>query len=125
MNFIEAVTELKEGRCRGIKLNSTFFNGDEFRVDLSERFSDDWELVNPVVQYEEVEVIRFLCSKCDTVYTDSCGCCNKPAIRLTGIIKREIKPKVKRRMLLKEANYPSIKTSMFPFESEVYAEWEE
>jgi len=72
MNFIEAVTELKEGRCRGIKRaewNNTVFvrkKGylyDEWdgcpaftRMDISNFTADDWLLVDPQPVMETVDL---------------------------------------------------------------------
>lgn len=71
MNFIEAVTALKEGRCEGIKRTgwytphlqidnsaATSFrwaDGGRNAFSLCDYLADDWQLVNERPQVEEVE----------------------------------------------------------------------
>ena len=121
MNFLQAVQALKEGKCGGIKLNSTFFNGDEFRVDLIELFSNNWELVNEVKQYEEVEVVRWL-SYDGNLFLKQI---TDEDIKLTGKIKREIKPKIKRRKEFLNAAELKHCSWNIPENAIIAVEWEE
>lgn len=144
MNFIEAVKELDEGRCEGIRLATSkrivFTKQDGYifpRASLCVMLRDDWELVNPKSIYEEVEVVKYLwITHCGTemlvndlnaVPMDS----KTKVIKLTGTIKTEIKPKVKRKLCLSE--YKSygggisvdIPIGKIPVIAEIFAEWEE
>lgn len=106
MNFIEAVTALKEGRCEfiqreslGIEIGTDKLDQIDTRLYLDSILAQDWKLVNPKPIYEEVEVERYLWVNGDKegIYKDlpflppACE-----IIKLTGTVKREVKPKVKK-----------------------------
>lgn len=129
MNFIEAVTELKGGRCEGIKrenwridkvlILSPHFGG-ELRFEAvafiniaNDILADDWQLVNPRPLTEEVEVVRWECIHCHHIVQDA-GDCDPPDgnyccqhhvghIKLTGTYTRTIPVKTKRREYVGEA----------------------
>lgn len=147
MNFIEAVTELKEGRCKGIKrpsfevlivpILSRYGNNDGAQIlawqgehslylRIEHFLATDWQLVDPVPQTEEVEVKpAYRCTNCDWLSTrKNDKCCNRPNnVLLTGTYTREVKPKVKRRELLGTAGVSGIVS--VPDDAKLYAEWEE
>jgi hypothetical protein len=136
MNFIDAVRELSEGRCNKIKRDDTILHiglgGMLYIRDVPylahiTSYLDDWELVDPVPQFEEVEVVRYLKESIDETYTfEQLGCPEDLTgyIKLTGTYRRKIKPKVKRR---EEINIEPIHRIFgdIPKYAKLYAEWEE
>src|SRR5512135_2316022 len=133
MNFIEAVEALKEGRCEAIKPFAKNF-GNPYHLKLDETgaliyphypkgtklhvnsICGDWELVNPKPQYEEVEIKRWEIFDKDgehltyshISYKDACDHIAVSnggyVVELTGIMRREIKPKLKCRELIGETD---------------------
>jgi hypothetical protein len=136
MNFLEAVKALKEGKCEGITCSSS--NSDKpivRKLELNNKFiappidsvglflSEDWQLVNEVKQNEEVEVVGYYHVASGDVSRSPWGK-GEEQIKLTGTMKREIKPKVKHRVLigcLGQSN--SFKGA--PLNADLFAEWEE
>lgn len=132
MNFIEAVAALNEGRCIGIKraVDSRFilFRDNLFydiSISVNDLLAEDWELVEPVKQYEEVKVERLLVifpngseiiidKKLKSQYPDACM-----FVELTGTTKVEVKPKVKHReeLMINDFKYPE--------NARFFTEWEE
>jgi hypothetical protein len=121
MNLVDAMIEIKEGRCEGIKLLGTdlIILGKCSYLPLSfdEIVSDQWVTINPKPQYEEVEVVKYVTFTKDgrelitntASQTESDQC-----IKLTGKRKVEIKPKVKERFEIKEL-YPQFQVLETPF----------
>jgi hypothetical protein len=97
-------------------------------------YLDDWELIDPVPQHEEVEVVRWTCisqtGQCYGQYLSQDEAMTKIAsvhdqiIKLTGNYQRPINPKVKRR---EEINIEPIHRIFgdIPKYAKLYAEWEE
>jgi hypothetical protein len=148
MNFIEAVKELSEGRCKGIKREEWFY---KIMLVVKEQFvsmslpqfvgctpadylAEDWQLVDPIPQTEEVEVVRWMCRHCETVFPSQDVSAGRPCcwgmgtlIQLTGHYTREVKPKVKRREDVSDwfhgrRDYQGLQT---PDDAKCYVEWEE
>jgi hypothetical protein len=124
MNFIEAVRALSNGECAGIRhLNWTQAYMPQYLIidnlspwkwfawagnhpflgfSLSQMLSDDWELVNPTPETEEVEVKRWLCS-CGNCYGHKVNAqmcklgieCDGEVVELVGHYTRPVKRKVK------------------------------
>lgn len=142
MNFIEAVRELKEGRCTHIK-HKRFGNihgiyegretcfclvwsdGGKLFNNATLMLSEDWELVNPKPQFEEVEIVKWYCNICGKICLSDDIHCGKPIVKLTGIFKNEIKPKVKHRIKLTHAKHFIALGSAVPLQADIFAEWEE
>ena len=107
MNFIEAVRALKEGKCKSISCWGPIVTIDltDLRtkgLSVESILSEQWTLVNPVKQYEEVEVVRYMWKDhngkekiSEVVPFLHPG--DYEIIALKGTMKREIKPKVKHR----------------------------
>src|SRR5574342_281655 len=77
MDFLQAVTELAAGRCKGIKREEWSkdsvlatncgpiikgelrFNSASYIPCVTDFVNHDWQLVDPVPQYGDVEVVRW------------------------------------------------------------------
>lgn len=144
MNFTDAVRELTEGRCEGISCSDCIYeNRNGFlnyvnafvgvMLDSEDILSDNWELVNPKPEYEEVEVTRYMWKHATSdgiiveKYSEELPFLfpNVLVTKLTGMIKKEIKPKVKMR---KEFNnvgdFILCKYGNAPKNAKVILEWE-
>ena len=165
MNFLEAVKALNNGECEGIRhLNWTqkmtpqflckgkdgcfaWSGGFPFEGFLvSQCTTDDWELVAPVPQTEDVEIKRWAIYsengdfkvsmrhdvKPDQTYIDD----NWPGchlVELSGMLPVEVKPKVKHREIIHYElggefvadNNRWRPISDLPKTAMKYAEWEE
>lgn len=140
MNFIEAVTALKEGRCERIKSGLmtvgltiiengclAFKSTDAFNCNVNLLLSD-WELVNPIAQYEEVKIVRWLVPETNTLFYNGepRECDKEKFVKLTGTIKREVKPKVKRREQIGFTGPVTFNaTTKIPHDANFFAEWSE
>jgi hypothetical protein len=147
MKLSEAIIEFKMGRCTAFKrkdlIGTVYINKLEMfefkdvcgdcSLTSGDILAEDWELVDPKPQYEEVEEVCY-CSidrlgkhhYSSFPFLPIEGC---DQFKLTGKHKIEIKPKVKRRMFVGE----SVKNGIFtnyaiasvPPGSSIFAEWEE
>jgi len=144
MNFVDAVRELKEERCEGIKRKISIVtlhegvlcqHGVPVFVDGESIIAEDWELVNPKPQFEEIEVVRWCWNNGEReIYSEEKPCLpplDYKLIKLTGKRKVEVKPKVKHREELKEllqAGMYAPKLAPFVYKGrnvQLFAEWEE
>jgi hypothetical protein len=145
MNFLDAVRELEAGRCKKIISGCiTLHEGGEGNryllnnadngplLFLRDYLADDWELVDPIPQTEEVEVIAWamlnsegeLCNLRDKEPTTDSR--HDQFFKLTGTYTREVKPKVKRRELVQiKRNGEVIGDQPIPNTAKFYAEWED
>lgn len=140
MNIIEAIDKLNTGRCIGIK-NKTLYGDRVYKLNGGGIFSfedsavfmgwetilsEDWELVGEVKQYEEVEVVKMYSESTGKTYPCWVEGIPADAIKLSGTIKREVKPKKK---VLTEvgstANRGSFVKSGLPSGTRLYAYLEE
>lgn len=106
MDFLQAVTELAGRRCRRITRDGVMAWGlagksgmlDE-EVSISSFLATDWQLVDPVPQYEDVEETVRVGLYPDGGYSVSPGIWNGdyPIVEGKLTYRRPIKPKVKRR----------------------------
>lgn len=146
MKFIEAIRELKDGRCEGIRWEGdTHFiilkegileweDGVDLFPSISAFLSEDCELVNPKPEYEIKNEERW-------VYTNHSGKEQivrnepflppdlEPAVKIILPVKVEIKPKVKHREEVKQLDclFNPI-SSPFVYQGKLvklFAEWEE
>lgn len=142
MNFIDAGKALKEGKCRairrscwaspnGIRFDSVYefvYNDNTaVKLDADDFLAEDWELVNPIKQYEEVEVVKWLNVITNEIFDFPLIPFSKDFIKLTGTIKKEIMLKVKKREEIKDAIEVISKdriTKIAPI-SKIFLEWEE
>lgn len=153
MNFLEAVKEL-EGRCKGIRIGESRYKMaspglinvvtcDGPLLSYEDYLSTDWQLVDPIPQYEEVKVRQIAAmdgpdviacfdnmEEFDTYNNDHA--CQFGYLELTGTYRREVKPKVKRRELLErvtlngcQLHYINPQKYKIPLTAKVCAEWEE
>ena len=79
-----------------------YWGSEKYSPEVWHYLSEDWELVNPIKQYEEVEVRQYVWIKSngDKQLHDfpfAAPPTDGRLIEMTGTIKREIKPKVKHR----------------------------
>lgn len=133
LNFLEALIELKEGRCDEIQHKSK----DYFVVRSYEAFtiipsldilkSTDWELVNTKPQFKEVEVVVYI-HKTTGKLTQNLPFGEHDSfeenwIKLTGRIKSEVKPKIKHREEIEL--YGSPIPNALPKDCKFFAEWSE
>lgn len=144
MNFLEAVRALKEGKCEGIrriswqdnvgyiylygsnKLFTTHGNYFSENVQIASNIiAEDWELVNSVKRYEEVEVVMYMSKKDEAVIVKDVPTYSQNWIKLTGVIKQEIKPKVKHRVVINEHWEGSRLQDGLADDCVLIAEWEE
>jgi hypothetical protein len=136
MNFLDAVRELKEGRCEGIELKSQYIKIREieigcisFMVQPETILAEDWELVNPKPRFEEVEIVKYVemneCEEGKSSKTPFTPLKNMQLVKLTGTMKREIKPKVKHRVLIDNELFISETKLPFANNAKYFAEWEE
>jgi hypothetical protein len=134
MNFIDAVKELSEWRCRGIKqpvwsgfLDRSLRHSETTKqgiswIALNSILNDDWQLVDPIPQTEEVEVVRWM-SLNGNGYRASLYTSDNPAewVKMVGTYTREVKPKVKRR-----EKVDMVRAAHHAYEGhDLYAEWED
>ena len=137
MNFLEAVTELAAGRCKRIIRKDSEVSYSMWPGTAPTRFQDilanDWELVDLVPEFEEVEISRYYCTGCGRVYAyDEEDGCKAPLIKLTGTYRKPVKRKVKRRerVDIDERHNGSVVVFHSAFGSppkgaKLFAEWEE
>lgn len=143
MNLIEAVRELKEGRCTHIKhknfgnihgiyegreqifLCLIWSDGGKPFNNATLILSEDWELVNPKPIYEEVEVVKWYSQSEDKIYHEYCTVIPEDAIKIKFPIKKEIKPKIKRRMQIGKVKHFIGNFDTVPADAKLIAEWEE
>ena len=132
MNFLDAVKALQEGRCEGVKRKGWGFVYDSYadginfnhdKIAFEHFLAEDWQLVNEVKQYEEVEVVAYYDPELEIFYKEDVRPQRPCIIELKGTIKREIKPKVKHREEVHCRHYTSY--ADVPFRAKFYAEWEE
>lgn len=131
MNFLDAVQALKDGKCKSIERDGVMplnlsVSGyimnciGLFVLNTEHILADDWQLVNPVIKYEEVEVVKYMVKGEMGDFFYDCKP-EYPCIKLTGTIKKEIKQKVKHR---KEIVVIPVNQDI-PLSARFYAEWEE
>lgn len=127
MNFLEAVRELVEGKCKGIKRPGGIVRRDKhFDIYADSILADDWQLVDPVPQEEEVEVVRWYSPSLNLVFdAESIARAQGDCIPLTGTYRRPVKPKVKRRVSLGYVSKTGYIYEGVPSRAKFYAEWEE
>ena len=152
MDFLSALTELKEGRCEGIKrkfATNTFYKSHESLdciVYIEHMLSNDWQLVNPKPKYEEVEVVQYAlvdengiqqATSNESFLMRESGMFNFTEVKLTGTYQKEVKPKVVKRKQIGDENtlYTKIKESDDDIYNRIYksknsgmkiiVEWEE
>lgn len=141
MNFTDAVRELAEGRCEGIKRNEYAANhrypGQVFvpsssssfqmcnKEDIADILADDWQLVNPKPVMEEVEITAYL-TTFDSGDTDPILSDHVPVFPFskghatqshTFKYSRPVAKKVKRRELVGAAASVLVDTACFNMES--------
>ena len=151
MRFEEAVRELSEGHCKGIKRSdiSTLCLKDNGRLIFKDTvdneydsyschiLADDWELVDPIPQYEEVPIVRYLwinrCTGAEGLTTkEGLMPSQCDVVKLHGTQKVEVKPKVFHREEVNDI-YQSVgsnQTLYAPFiyngkKVQLFAEWSE
>lgn len=139
MNFLEALSELKEGRCEGIKLVQSNYVSPVFKlhnhfITMADEFfkmsnalmllSDEWTLVNPKPSTTTVEVEYYaIVDETGKV----CATYNRPFqcegmdkgmrnVKLTGSFEKVVPIKVKRREILNLSN-------VYCDDVKFYAEW--
>ena len=87
------------------------------------------EALNPPLQYEEVEVVLYKCMNCNwtTLNKMSANCCKNPrVIKLSGIDKKPLPRKVKRREeIVLNGVYTKLEILQQYPKALFYAEWEE
>jgi len=147
MTFTEAVLELIEGRCKGITIDGSYtlrlIDGILYHSRTNHMFIPDatairadWQLVEPVPQVEEMEVVRWECDYCGALHRGTykpshChGCQRSIFIELKGIRQIHIKPKLKRRIEVKAVQFEIINKSDEPItiplnDAKCFMEWTE
>lgn len=136
MNIIDAITALAEGRCESI-LRVTDY-GDitvtqmlrTASLSYESIMSNSWQLVGEKPVFVEEEVTRWLCPCCGCTYQDKCSaeaCClsTTGAVKLSGVIMNEVKPKVKHRVKFGRTSGREYCDLAIPNTAEFFAEWEE
>jgi len=138
MKFQDALQEFIEGRCEGIKMicdvNNLFVIDDlklyaKFSTCIHNILFEEWELVNPKPQYEEAEVVGYYHVASGDISRNPWHE-DEEQIELKGILKREIKPKVKHREEIGFAGTSGIftlteKVKEIKEGTKLYAEWED
>lgn len=140
MTFLEAAKELDNARCKAIARKGWLRDNMTSKTDhmtFHDAYSSDWYLVDPVQQFEEVEVVQWMCKDCTSCYDIEhqakccpCGYTGKP-VRLTGTYNKPIKPKVKRReqINIRAATGWEFKVfesqTLYHNQYKFFAEWEE
>lgn len=154
MNYVEALKALKSGKCEKIRIDSSEYmlskNGsivwcsdptELINKRINDLISDNWELVDPVIEYEEKEVTSYavydgvsFCSifyhkSMAKKYVDSQDLNNPSIVELKGAIKVPIKEKTKHKIDISSmfAEYECVCyiDRILPKEAKYYAEWEE
>jgi len=97
-------------------------------INLGWMCDNNWELVDSIPQYEEVEVVRWLNLETNSIgeYVNGEPCSKTNWVKLIGTIKREIKPKNKRREQIGFTGPIHINATVgIPDRAKYFAEWEE
>jgi len=154
MDFIEAVRELKDGRCKGITTEGgqvfILVDGGRFleAVDSPnalrgpskvDAILDDWSLFDPHPVTEEVEVKRWAVVAPSGLVYDTFSCLENAKknslsvsgstiVELTGTHTREVKPKTKRREEVPHTGKVVTASGIdvpFSVSRHVFVEWED
>lgn len=154
MNFLEAVTALKNGECKGIKPDydgaATYVTrgdylslGDGSGMRRSvEDLLGDWQLVNPKPQTETREIIGYsvVFDSGESMVFGLKSCAEIEAERyekqfghfqiipLTGTVELPVKPKVKHREDISEVvgcGHFTVNGVLIPKHAKTFAEWED
>jgi hypothetical protein len=143
LNFIEAVTALRNGECEGVRRHGwgNYFGADfKWRSGgdkgsfaggyFSDTFVDDWELVNPIPATEEVEELWYR-HKNGFIMAPSMGrnLADWTLVKVT--YSRPVKRKEKKRVEITEISFGNgihircAPESGVPVSAKFFAEWEE
>jgi len=137
MKFEDAVRALNGGRCERLELDGLTLrfvdgegiNGGGYKIVINPRYilSEEWILVNPKPIYEEVEVEKYYSQNEDRFYK-TYEAIPPDAVKIKFTIKKEIKPKVKRRELICTCDELGFVSSSFAPRrpnSKIWEEWDE
>jgi hypothetical protein len=152
MNFIEAITALKDGLCEGVRRSGKTRmlkgnlhwdetgNDDEWDCTIpgiESIIADDWELINPKPQMETITIKQWakfsvktgglLCIGDEDNKPQSADSANFPVVEGTFTYERPVKAKVKRREVVGtfQGYGGHAMRSDIPKNAKLIAEWQE